>query len=339
VKYWEFYNEPDFDPDNTIQLYDHGGCFGNNGAAYAEMLKAVYPVIKEANPEAQVVFGGIALDRCTPESRPPWYPQYWEGPFNCDFVTDVLGHLYARYGADPHFPYFDVMNFHNYNDFRDAWDGPDLPYNQDLIGKANYLRKNILAPYGLSEMPLICSEIGIPSAPADQWTERNEELQSIYVVQAFVQGMAAKLLANIWFTTTDFEHELGSEYGLLKRDLTPKLAYKAYQVLTAEMAGAIYDRQLTTAETGSANIEAHRFTIENGSTKIVLWTDTGERLGKKGVSSITRTMIFTSEHFPGNEWKGQLRVVDKLGNERIETGGSSISVDITQSPLYVEVAP
>jgi len=172
VKYWEFYNEPDFDPDNTIQLYDHGGCFGNNGAAYGEMLKAVYPAVKEANPEAQIVFGGVAHDRFTPKSRPSWYPQRWEGPFNYNFINDVLLHLYTHYGSKPRFPYFDIMSFHYYNDFCDAWNGANLPYNQDLIGKATYLRENILAPYGLSEMPLICSEIGIPSAPTDQWTER-----------------------------------------------------------------------------------------------------------------------------------------------------------------------
>jgi len=123
------------------------------------------------------------------------------------------------------------------------------------------------------------------------------------------------------------------------RDLTPKSAYKAYRVLTTELRGASYDRQLTTWETGSPNIEAHRVTMEDGNTKIVLWTDTGERLGKKGVAPITRTIVFTSEHFPGNEWTGQVRVVDKLGNERIERGGSSISFNITQSPIYVEVAP
>jgi hypothetical protein len=70
----------------------------------------------------------------------------------------------------------------------------------------------------------------------------------------------------------------------------------------------------------------------------VAWTDTGERIGKKGVLPLTIGMVFNASHF-GGEWTGQLRVVDKLGNEHTESGVSSISIDITQSPIYIEVAP
>jgi hypothetical protein len=50
-------------------------------------------------------------------------------------------------------------------------------------------------------------------------------------------------------------------------------------------------------------------------------------------------MVFTASHFPGNAWTGQLRVVDKLGNQSIANDGGtgSIAIQITQSPQYVEV--
>jgi hypothetical protein len=49
-------------------------------------------------------------------------------------------------------------------------------------------------------------------------------------------------------------------------------------------------------------------------------------------------MDFEASHF-GGEWTGQLRVVDKLGDATILSGGSSITVQITQGPIHVEVAP
>ena len=345
VKYWEFWNEADFDPENTIQPYHHGGCWGNNGAAYAEMLYAAYPALKQGNPEAQLVFSGIAYDRFTPETAPPGYPSNWYGPFNYNFVGDVLDHLYTNYGAETDFPFFDIMNVHIYNDFRNYWDGTSLPYDQEMLGKVKHLKNDELyepGKYDLRNMPLVVTEVGIPSEPTDQWTNRSEDLQAIYAAQTLVRGEVLGLVANLWFSLVDFQHELNFKYGLLKDDaqLSRKLAYTAYDVATEELAGAVYDRQLTTAETGSANIEAHRFTMPDGGKKIVLWTDTGERLGKKEVSPITRTMAFTNDHFAG-EWTGQLRVVDKLGNETIldDGGTGSISIQITQSPIYVEVTP
>ena len=72
VKYWEFYNEP----DNIFSA------FGDKGKQYAAMLNAVYPSVKAANPAAQVVLGGIALD---------WFSS---GVYDQNFLADVS----ARYG-------------------------------------------------------------------------------------------------------------------------------------------------------------------------------------------------------------------------------------------------
>jgi len=61
VDYWEFYNEP----DGASELVSDfgGGYWGPFGDEYAQMLCAVYPVIKAANPRAQVLLGGIAYER------------------------------------------------------------------------------------------------------------------------------------------------------------------------------------------------------------------------------------------------------------------------------------
>ncbi len=74
VRYWEIGNEPDtpIGPDSGF------GCWGVNGdpyfggGAYGNMLKAVYPAIKAANPQVQVLNGSLLLDR--PNTPPAQIP-------------------------------------------------------------------------------------------------------------------------------------------------------------------------------------------------------------------------------------------------------------------------
>ena len=65
VKYWEIWNEPDIDPV-LVSPQSGFGCWGNygdeyyGGGYYAEMLKVIYPEIKRADPQAQVLGGRTA---------------------------------------------------------------------------------------------------------------------------------------------------------------------------------------------------------------------------------------------------------------------------------------
>ena len=372
VLYFELYNEADFDLDYPNGEWDYGGCWGQAPQAYAEMMRAAYLAMKTGNPEVQVLFTSIAYDRFTdPCNTPPCKPSGYPGPvgpFDYNFTQNVLSYLYTTYFGDPNLPFFDVMNFHNYNDFRNAWDGT-MPYDQELLGKIEHIKDNQLTVSGLydvRDIPFLCSEIAVASGPTDTWTERNEEYQSDYVAQAYAQGIAASLVANIWFPLADwtqsgscsniYDWQLGGvlcsadvdqrsdacgagnpipEYSC-PDDFSPKPAYEAIEALIAEMGGVTYDRQLDSSETGSSNIVAFRFNKADGRKKIVAWTDTGERIGKKGLSPLAINMVFNASHF-GGDWTGQLRVVDKLGNASVLSGGSPITVQITQSAKYIEV--
>jgi len=379
VRYFELYNEPDFDLNNPNGEADYGGCWGQAPAAYGEMLRTAYLAMKAGNPRVQVLFGSLAYDRFTAPSKPGWYGGP-TGPFDYKFTGNVLTYLYSTYPGDPNLPFFDLMNFHNYNGFRNYWDGPTMPYDQELLGKMKHIKDNQLyqaGVYDLRNKSFMNSEASVPSAPSDQWADRSEAYQSDYVAQTYVQGMVAGLVANLWFTLADYTQDgrcpadlTGNDfrlydwlaYGVLCSasmdlasnacspdplpsyscpvDLGPKPAYQALQVLIVEIGGASYDVQLGPSETGSSNIMAFRFNKANGRKKVVAWTDTGEYLGKKAVSPLTWDMVFNASHF-GGEWTGRLRVVDKLGNETImnDGGAGSITIQITQSSIYLEVAP
>lgn len=241
VRYWELYNEPD-----NVDLADPGslgGCWGEDGGAYAQMLRVAYRAIKEADPQAQVLSGGLAHDLFT----------YDGGPFREAFLDEFL----AEGGTS-----FDILSFHYYRPFHERWD----PYGPDLLGKVAYLRGK-LADLGL-EKTLMATEIGQPTA-CPPGEECSDDLAARYVVQGFVRGLAAGLRAVIWFTMVDYDDPRA--YGLLRQDLTPKPAYQAYRVLTQQLKGAKFSRTLSPGQGGWPDVEGYAFTSRDGGELYVLW--------------------------------------------------------------------
>ena len=249
--HFELYNEPD---NGNPGHAEHGGwgCWGDSdndtpgcGDAedYAALLQLLYPVVKEGNPRAELVFGGLALDWFAPA-----------GPFDPHFLDSVLA---ACQGEDC----FDVMNFHYYPPFRSNWES----YGTAIIGKANYVRDRLIS-YGREDTPIICTETNWDSAAS--WG--SDELQSRYVVKAYVRGTAAGLDTVVWFWARD--REAGGGPGLLDVSLQPKDSYRAFERLTTTMRGTVYRRRLTAEETGDERIEGYVFDTCRGRLDVV-WTE------------------------------------------------------------------
>ena len=89
IRYWELWNEMDTSFTDLFGAGVNGDLIPmkERGKHYAEMLKLVYPVIKEANPEAIVLAGGSASG-----------------------TTDFQEGIYEGGGKD----YFDIMGIHTY---------------------------------------------------------------------------------------------------------------------------------------------------------------------------------------------------------------------------------
>ncbi len=222
ILYWEIYNEPDL---TSLEYARHPvwGFWGNQPTQYANLLKAVYPVIKGTCPDAQVVFGGIALDNWT--------------HFNSKFFEEVL-----KAGGGQH---FDIMNFHFYYPFHVVWDR----FGPDIIGKANYVKKQ-LASFGLRK-EIFCTEAG-------HWSgeESSLEFQANYLVKSFVRGIVADLKSMIWFILVDRDTK-GTDFtrGLLDNKLNKKPAFYALTHLIPHLKGAIYRQTLFLLDRGDIQIE------------------------------------------------------------------------------------
>jgi hypothetical protein len=359
IEYFEFFNEPD------------GYCNGNRrwgdaGDEYAEMLKAVYGPMKQANPSAQIVFGGIAFDWfqdvdangvCTPKTG--WL--FGNGPFAYNFLEDVL----KAGGGD----YFDVMNFHSYPAFAKNWtqhcwdqnancvNGPYSSFfdfestNQLSLGiyeKTLYIRK-LMTEYGYGNMPIFITEAGIGSdiEGREDTGDSPYKIQSEHLVASFAQAKAANIASMIWWTLFD---ELPYRMGLIEivnGQPVKKESFGVYQVAVDQLADAVFERNLTPNTGYPLRIEPiwlgyndlsqylqEPFTLEAyqfyhpGKGKVIYVAWVNSLLGKP----LERTFTIMANQAVVRDIYGE--VVTTL-NDTDNDGQIQVAVD--REPIYIEV--
>ncbi len=312
IRHWSMYNEPDsFNPAAKL-----GGCWGLpyprptpippklGGAAYGNMLKAVYLALDETNPEAVVVLGALAYD---------FFPEDG-GTFDPIFFDELL-----QSGAKQ---YFDMLNFHYYYAFAPIrWDPAfDGSYNDGVIGKAMWLRQEYSNWTGdPNPKPMMLSELGSPSdvspRPPGDTQPYSLQRQADDVFKEMTRAMAANLSPIIWFQAAD-PPGWAYKYGLLSSDLTPKPGYHSYQTFTREMAGSTYIRH---GDPGIASVESYDFLVK-GRKQTVLW----ETLEVPATIALKTNMV-----------GGTLRVVEQFGKQTDIRDGSP--QDTNPDPKYINV--
>jgi hypothetical protein len=122
VRYWELFNEMDSAFTDIFGATHDEVPLLERGKLYAQMLKLAYPAIREANPQAWVLVGGMT--------------DYREFPRG----------IYEGGGK----PFFDIMNLHTYG----------VPVTWSFIDRGQTL-KEIMRWYGDGDKPLWNTEFGI----------------------------------------------------------------------------------------------------------------------------------------------------------------------------------
>ena len=229
VKYWEIWNEPDVPPER-FSLIEGGivgwGCWGDltdpyyGGGYYAEMLKAVYPRIKAADPQAQVLVGGLLLD-CDPRGSPSSCTTVGNDDRPAKFLEGILRN---NGGA-----YFDGVGFHVYDFYEGAlgkysrlnWNSQWDTTGSSSIAKARFIEE-VLGAYNISdkfimnsEMAIICGGDDPPGQPPceSEPTSAFEQTKAYYVAQVYAAAIAEGLRANIWYSVSGWRNS-----GLLRSD-------------------------------------------------------------------------------------------------------------------------
>jgi hypothetical protein len=243
VKYWELWNEPDLSASSSDDVY---GCWGDQsdayfgGGYYAEMLKAAYPQIKSADPQAKVLIGGLLLD-CDP--RPGGGCAATGHDSNpSKFLEGILRHNGLNDGGN----YFDGANFHAYDyyygqsgkygnpNWQSAWNttGPVL------VAKTQFI-ESLLSQYGVSGKFLVNTEAAI-LCDACSNDPVFEATKAYYITQAYAVAITEGLRANIWYSVLGWR-----DSNLLNSDLSPRPAYTAFQFARSELRNATWVRDVT----------------------------------------------------------------------------------------------
>jgi len=325
VRYWEIMNEEDYvEHGPNVNL---GGCFGekNNDVdiwhdrrkLYVNILQAAYTAIKAADPDAQVLYGGVAHDF--------FYGYEKDGIFDPYFLDKTIGEYR---GGD----YFDIMNSHAYGEWAAGyWDVQPYP-GHDVVKKLNYLRQQ-MREYNYPNKSIWFTETGIRSYSVDNPDFNTPQNQAAYVVKLFARLLSSGMDAPIfWFTLHDMPgHSDGSLWnaGLINQNNEKMPSYYAYKYMTHMMANAQYVG--VTPDFGHT-MEGYEYLLHGKRTWIIWWR-------KPKGSNYDGRFISVSEFLP-------LKKIDMLGHvEVIRDGGpgdldgtvnGSIRLYMTGEPYYFQ---
>ncbi len=195
IQAWEIWNEPD------VPFFWQG-----TAEQYAQLLKVAYFAIKAADPDAIVLFGGLA---------------YWYKP---DFSRQVFAALAADPQSTQHHAYFDALALHLYSNSEQAYTITRIV--------ASSMRRYV------GKHPIWMTEAGVPISDdggvATPYAATMEEAAS-YVIEAYASARAAGVERFVIFRM----HDAGGieQFGLTRDDYSIRPAYLAYQVAARYLRG------------------------------------------------------------------------------------------------------
>ncbi|PWB54482.1 MAG: hypothetical protein C3F13_06935 [Anaerolineales bacterium] len=247
IKTWEIFNEPD-------------NCYGGDYyPLYVEFLQKSFQKIKEIDPSATVLMGGIAYDWFKGEGDP-------KAPFDRYFPDNVM--LLDGGG------YMDAFNFHYFPDFAPEWERWNIPprptcYEDgisytaggiDILAKRNYFNNRMNTCYQVYK-PIWLTETGQHGYTGDEGSLRN---QAYYVIKGYTRGLAAGIKNITWYELADNLDGFGQ--SLLYPDLSIKPGFTTYKTMVEALKGYRYLRTLDIS-----GGEGYVFSNSCGQEKIFAW--------------------------------------------------------------------
>lgn len=209
VDYWEIWNEP-----------NHSGFWKGSVEDYARLFDATYDAIKEVNPDAHIIVGGLS-------------------GADADYLDQVYDNI-----ADP--THIEVVAIHPYrvkdNNFNYApertIDGLNTLYT-DV-----YNIKAVMGEHGQNDVPIWFTETG--------WTTYSggvtEQEQAEYLMRLYSIGLSLPNVQKIfWYSMNDVssnESYLESQFGLMNHDFTTKLAFDGHKFVVESLLDAKFRNQI-----------------------------------------------------------------------------------------------
>jgi len=203
------------------------------------MLQAVYPRIKQADPYAQVILGGLLLD--CPESFPDCLP--------AKFLEGVLKHN----GDDDGKNYFDIAALHAFDYYgsvlgefgNSKWDSSWDNEGPVAIQKAQFVR-SVLGKNGASDKGIMVTETALLCS-GDSCNENDPEFdpdfvstKTYYIAKVYAASIAERFQATIWYDLSGNWRNT----SLLIKDLTYTDAFWAFQTAKNSLGAPSWSRDI-----------------------------------------------------------------------------------------------
>lgn len=289
VKFYELWNEPD--------AADFLGCWGDptepyyGGEAYGEMLKVAYQSAKLANPNVEILIGGLLLD-CDPKLG----LKNQDGSLkDCRSANFLKGILESEAGDA-----FDGVAFHAYDYFSvngslGEYSNSNFAAKWDTTGpvtleKAKFVRK-ILQDYGYSNKYLMNTEAGLLCADCDPLNKTMQITKAYYVAQEFSAALADGYMTNIWYSVYGDRNS-----GLMKLDNNPYPAYYAFSFTSSALQNHDFVRKIDL----DPKVMGYEFISKSGTRQWVLWSIDGKN------HKISLNSIPSSVHKISDSGKGEV---------------------------------
>lgn len=291
IKSWELWNEPD------IWVYWRG-----NSEQFSKFVKIGSKAVKEADPNAIVVLGGLA------------------------HRVEFFRELFRDHGIGP---FVDIVNIHNYFE---TWSGYPIEHIESYINEVH----DIIQRWG-NNQSLWMAEVGYSTwrmegskVSNDYYAyydyEHTPEYQAVALFKTLSLVMSTnKLAAVTWYEIKDLpmaENVIGDNnnrnLGVAYYDYKPKPALKAltfFNKLFSQKHTPINDKVVIKKEIGS-NAYARVFKNEDGSIIAVAWLQTnvfgGRSNDKSGIVKDERKE--TIQLSIPTQANGKVTKFDELGN-------------------------
>ncbi len=352
VKYWEIWNEPDFDfvgnsskqPGEEFNWweYDPKPCeFALNAPVehYVRLLRISYEVIKYLAPEDYVALGGIG------------YPSF------LDVILRKTDNP-AGGAVDSQYPlkggaYFDVVSFHSYPHIDNStrvWDNEIFGFKyfrhsdrcvDGLLARQAQMR-GVLEKYGYDgetfpEKHWILTETNIPRVRFDEYMG-SDEAQRNYLIKTFVASQMNDIDQVDVYTLGDIRTYDGSKSEFFSMGLYYALDSVALYNQRAAPGGIAtrttsmllknkrFDEEKTTVMNLPAGVRGGAFRDDFGKYTYVLWAETSTDQSEKAEAEYSFPASFNLKNLHRREWD-----FGKIGITTIAEAGK---VKLTGSPSF-----
>ena len=308
INYWQIGNEP-----NMFR----------NLSDFAELQRITYEAIKEANPQIQVLMGGV------------------EGSEGIDeYFESILSELQGKS--------LDIFDIHFYGDAKGGEliipRGRAMGY-QDFKTVYDYFR-NLLDRNGFSHIPIWVTETGTFSGMLSMGLQQTELEQAIDLIKRYVYPLSMGVKKVFWFSlmegfgpwNDDFFDHTGLIYG--GQDGVhglgeKKLGYYAFWLMTDKLEGSDWDNIQVIQE--SDGIYIYKFT-KQGNPIWVAWNDnlSSEQITISGIDS---AQIKITEVIPKYESGKDVISYNTAFNTEIKSvDGGELTLTLEDIPVFIERA-